>query len=245
MNVLVNREFVRSYLAPGAIAGRRFAGGPNKAAQFEIVGVVGDMLKDGLDARPLPEIYSVATDARPIDDEANVVIRMAGDPARGVAILRAAVRDIDPGAAIGLVTPLSTRVAASAAQPRFAVAVLGGFAALALALASVGVYGVLSYAVTRRKRELGVRAALGARRADLIAMVVHEGLSRAVAGTLIGIAAAALLTRLMRALLFGVGPLDAVAYVAAPAILIPVALLACLAPAFRAASTDPAAILRE
>jgi putative ABC transport system permease protein len=245
LKVLVNREFVRAHLTAGPIAGRRFAGGPNKAAEFEIVGVVGDVLKDGLDARPQPEIYSVATDARPIDDEANVVMRMAGDPARGAAILRAAVRETDPRAAIGLLTPLSSRVAASAAQPRFAVAVLGGFAALALALASVGVYGVLSYVVARRKREIGVRAALGARRADLIAMVVREGLSRAAVGTLIGIGAAALLTRLMRALLFGVGPLDAFAYVAAPAILIPVALLACVAPALRAAATDPATILRE
>ncbi|HEU4787279.1 MAG TPA: FtsX-like permease family protein, partial [Gemmatimonadaceae bacterium] len=115
---------------------------------------------------------------------------------------------------------------------------------LALVLASVGLYGMLSYAVVRRRRELGVRAAIGAGRRDLVTLVVSEGLARAVAGIVIGLAVAAFATEWMRSLLFGVTPLDPAAYAAAPALLLPVAFAACLGPAWRAAATDPAVVLR-
>ena len=172
------------------------------------------------------------------------MIRTAGAPASLAPAVRAAVHDALPAAAIETV-PLSQRVAASVDQPRFATTVLVTFAILALALASVGLYGVLSYSVSQRRRELGVRAALGAARGDLMRLVVREGLGAAMAGLAAGLAAAAFLTRLMQSVLFGVGPLDFVAFAAAPLVLIPIAVVACLIPAGRAAQTDPMEALRS
>ena len=244
LKLIVNQEFVRQYLTSEPAAGRTFAGGPYKTSGIEIVGVVNDVLKDGNDAAAQPEIYSVATAARPIGDEINVVMRMDGDPSAGAAVVRSAVGEVSRAAAVGELIPLTARAAAAAAQPRFAMAVLAAFATLALVLASVGLYGMLSYAVVRRRRELGVRAAIGAGRRDLVTLVVSEGLARAVAGIVIGLAVAAFATDWMRSLLFGVTPLDPAAYAAAPALLLPVAFAACLGPAWRAAATDPAVVLR-
>jgi putative ABC transport system permease protein len=122
--------------------------------------------------------------------------------------------------------------------------VLMTFAILALALASVGLYGVLSYSVSQRRRELSVRAALGAAKSDLVRLVIREGLGATTAGLVLGLASAAGLTRLMQSVLFGVGPLDLVAFATAPFILIPIAVVACLLPAARAARTDPIEALR-
>ena len=122
--------------------------------------------------------------------------------------------------------------------------VLVSFAALALVLASIGLYGVLTYAVSQRRRELGVRAALGASRLALVSLVLREGLAASTIGVVLGLAGAGALTRLMRATLFGVAPLDPVSFAIAPLVLVPVALAACLLPANRAASTDPADALR-
>jgi len=157
--------------------------------------------------------------------------------------VRAAVHDALPAAAIETV-PLSQRVAESVSQPRFATAVLGAFAIVALALASVGLYGVLSYNVSQRRRELSVRAALGAAKSDLVRLVIREGLGATATGLALGLVTAAGLTRLMQSVLFGVGPLDLVAFAAAPFILIPIAVVACLLPAARAARTDPIEALR-
>ena len=121
---------------------------------------------------------------------------------------------------------------------------LGTFAALALALASVGLYGVLSYGVAQRRRELALRAALGARRADLVGLVLREGLAVTIAGAALGLVAATGLTRWMQGVLFGVTPLDAVSFALAPVVLLPVAVAACLLPARRAGATDPAVALR-
>ena len=158
--------------------------------------------------------------------------------------VRAAVHDALPTAATETV-PLSQRLAASVDQPRFATTVLMAFAALALALASVGLYGVLSYNVSQRRRELGVRAALGAAQSDLVRLVIREGLGATAIGLALGLIAAAALTRLMQSVLFGIGPLDAVAFAAAPLILLPIALAACLLPARRAARTNPIEALRS
>jgi putative ABC transport system permease protein len=116
---------------------------------------------------------------------------------------------------------------------------------LALLLASVGLYGVLSYGVSQRRREIGVRAALGAAKRDLIALVVREGLAVAAVGLVVGLTAAAVLTRFMQGILFGVAPIDIASFVGAPIVLCAVASIACLVPASRAASTDPAEALRS
>jgi putative ABC transport system permease protein len=142
-------------------------------------------------------------------------------------------------------TTLSRRLEQSVDQPRFAMTVLVSFALTSLGLAGIGLYGVLSYAVFQRRRELGVRAALGASRRSIVGLIVREGLVMASTGVAVGLACAAGLTRLMQSALFGVTPLDATSFVSAPVILLLIALLACAVPAMRAATTDPAEALRH
>jgi ABC-type antimicrobial peptide transport system permease subunit len=155
------------------------------------------------------------------------------------------MREVDPSGAVDDVAPLAARMSASLGQPRFAAAVLGAFALVALALAATGLYGVLSYQVLQRRREMGVRAALGASRGMLVGLVIREGLMVTLAGLVLGVGAAVLLTRLMSGLLFGVKPLDLPSFLMAPLILLIVALLACLMPARRASRVDPAEALRS
>jgi len=174
----------------------------------------------------------------------NFVIRTTGDPPALSERARTIVREVDPAAVVERVEPLTAMVSASVAQPRFATTVLGAFASLALALAAVGLYGVLSYGVSQRRRELGLRAALGAARTDLVRLVLREGLRATLLGAVIGLAAATALTRLMEAVLFGVTPLDGLAFTLAPLALLPFAVAACLLPALRAAAIDPAVALR-
>jgi putative ABC transport system permease protein len=159
--------------------------------------------------------------------------------------LRAIVRDVEPTAALGEAGTLASRVSASVAQPRFATAILAVFAVLAMALAATGLYGVLSYSVTQRRREIGIRSALGATRAHVIALVVRQGLKSTVAGLLVGLALSAFAARLLQPLLFGIRPLDVPSFALTPLVLLVVALVACLVPARRAAATDPAITLRS
>ena len=159
-------------------------------------------------------------------------------------LFRDVVRETDRAAVIDQVTPLSVLVARSVDQPRFSMMVLATFAAVALLLASVGLYGVVSYSVAQRRRELGIRAAIGARKVDLVFLVLREGLRATVLGIGIGLLISMGVTRFMGAILFGVTPLDGVAFASGPLVLIGVATLACALPALRAASTDPALALR-
>jgi putative ABC transport system permease protein len=174
-----------------------------------------------------------------------VLVRSSGDDAALSGALRRYVREADPGGAIDRLDPLKTLVASSWDQPRFATSVLSGCAALALALAGIGLYGALSYSVSRRRRELGVRAALGASRLEVVRLVLREGLSIIIIGLAFGIVGAALLTRLMGALLFGVTPFDRPAFLVGPLLLLAVGVMAGMVPAVRAASTNPAVALRD
>jgi predicted permease len=245
--IVVNEEFARQHLAPGRATGVVIPGllssPPGMTA--EIVGVVGNVLKDGNDRAPQPELY-VAHGAQGlrIAGHVNVMVRTTTNPLSLVPFVRQVVRQVEPRAAFDLVEPLTTAVAASVSQPRFAVLVMSGLAGLGLVLTAIGLYGVLSYAVTERRREMGIRAALGARRADLVRLVMREGLSRTAAGLGIGLSSAFGLARLMRGLLFGITPTDTASFALAPAVLIVTAAVACLLPALRAASTDPVATLR-
>jgi ABC-type antimicrobial peptide transport system permease subunit len=154
------------------------------------------------------------------------------------------VREIEPSAALGRVGTLSSQVADSVSEPRFSTAVLGAFALLALGIAVTGLYGVLSYNVTQRRKEIGIRAALGATRIDLIGLVVRQGLTVTLVGLGAGVLVAALAARRLEPLLFGIAPLDLASFVTMPVILLIVASLACVIPARRAAATDPATTLR-
>lgn len=244
--MIVNEEFVRRYLR-GPVVGRRFERvySGDGVVPTEIIGIVGNVLKDGHDREPEPEVYFVhGGPTRALSGYFSVAVRTAGDPTAVMAEFRDVAASIDPGAAVARVDRLTDRVSASMAQPRFATMVLALLAALGLALASVGLFAVLSYTVSQRRREIGVRAALGASRLRILKLVLAQGLTVTGVGLVLGLVASAGLTRLLEGLLFGVKPLDTLSFVLAAVILVPVALLASLLPALRAASTDPAVVLR-
>jgi putative ABC transport system permease protein len=245
--MIVNDEFVRRYLR-GQVIGRRFERlySDEERVPTEIVGVVGNVLKDGHGRKPEPEIYFVhGGPTRALGSFFALALRTTGQPSAALTrSLREIVVSTDPRAVVERVDHLEDRVAASMAQPRFATTVVGGFAGLGVTLASVGLFAVLSYGVSQRRRELSMRAALGASRGRLLRMVVGHGLSVTCVGLVAGLGAAAVLTRLLEALLFQVKPLDALAFTAAPLVLLPAAILACVLPALRAASVDPAKVLR-
>jgi putative ABC transport system permease protein len=245
--MVVNEAFVQAYMTDGKpVAGRRYQGlMAEPEVTTEIVGVVNNVLKDGLDRQPQPEMYFAHSKHRRITREINLVIRTASDPAAFTPTLRSAVRDIEPTAALDEVGTLASRVSESVGQPRFATAVLAMFATLALVLAATGLYGVLSYSVSQRRREIGIRSALGATRGNLIGLVVRQGLIVTVVGLVLGMLASVLATRLMQPLLFGITPLDVPSFAVMPAILLMVAMAACVVPARRAAATDPAETLRS
>ena len=244
--MVVNRAFVRSYLSDGRpIVGRRYKGVLTEPEAYtEIVGVVDDVLMNGLDTEPQPEIYLVHRKEDPIRREVNVLVRAQGDPASVAQALRRAVHQIEPNAALARVEPLSATLGRSVSRPRFAAAVLGGLALLGLAVAVSGLYAVLSYNVSSRRRELGVRAALGATRRDLLLLTVRSGVLVTAAGVLAGLGGAVLAARAVRPLLFGVAAFDPVSVAAAAAIFLVVAVLASALPAMRGARVDPAEVLR-
>jgi predicted permease len=244
--LIVNEEFVRRYLR-GPVIGRRFERlySAEGSVPTEIVGVVGNVLKDGNALAPEPEIYFVhGGPTRTLATFFSLAVRTTGQPSALTTSLRDIAASIDPGAVVERVDRLADRVSASMAQPRFATAVVAMFAGLGVTLAGVGLFAVLSYGVSQRRRELSVRAALGASRGRLLRLVIGHALSVTCLGAAVGLAGAAALTRLFEALLFQVQPLDALSFVGAPVVLLPLAALASLLPAMRAASVDPAGVLR-
>jgi predicted permease len=246
--VIVNEEFVRRHIGRRPVVGLKL--GPlfksDTGIETEIVGVIGNVLKNGNDKAIEAEIYFMqGAGNQRIDSSVNLVVRTAGDPSALAETIRVAVRDIDRRPVIARIDPLNQLLSESVAQPRFGVTVFGVFAALALALAAVGLYGVLSYAVSQRRRELGLRAALGADRGSLISLVLREALTIAAVGGIAGALAAAALTRAIQSMLFGISPSDPASYAMGVGVLVIVALLAGLVPAWRAATIDPAIALRE
>jgi putative ABC transport system permease protein len=246
--VLVNEAFARRYLRDGRpIAGRAFPvtlseGDPPAST---IAGVVRDIRPAGPRSEPRPEIYEVAGTDRAISGAIELVVRTGGDPLQLVPALRDIVRTEDRSAAVHAVGTLAGRLSTAIASPRFFAIVIAVFAGLALTLAAIGLYGVLSYTVTLRRRELGIRAALGASRADLLRLVVRQGLAATGAGLALGTALSLGAAWLMRSLLFGVEPTDLPSYVGASGALLAVALVACLVPARRAAASDPSVALTQ
>ena len=166
-------------------------------------------------------------------------------PTALTASLREIAASIDRAVVIERADRLTDRVSASMAQPRFATTVVAIIACLAVTLAGVGLFAVLSYGVSQRRRELSLRVALGASRGRLLRLIIGHGLLVTLSGAIVGLAAAAALTRLLGALLFQVQPLDALSFIGAPLILLPIATLAGLVPAIRASSADPAGVLRR
>jgi putative ABC transport system permease protein len=173
-----------------------------------------------------------------------LAVRVSGDPLQLVAAVSEQVWAVDKNQPVSNISTMERLMEKSVAPRRFNLLLLGVFALVGLALAAVGLYGVMSFTVTQRTREIGVRMALGAQRADVLRLVVGEGVKLALIGALLGLGGALALTRLMKTLLFGVSATDPLTFIVIEAVLIIVALLACWIPARRAASMDPLVSLR-
>jgi putative ABC transport system permease protein len=207
---------------------------------WEIIGIVGDIRHRALAFEPYAAMYMPTYQM----GGTNLVIRTQGDPMNLVAAVRKEVQAIDPDQPVAAVRTMDQWVDRSVAEPRYRTALLGLFALLALILASTGIYGVMSYTVAQRTHEIGVRMALGAKRFDVLTMVVRQGMVLVVLGVGLGVAGAIALTRLMSTLLFGVTAKDPATFVAVAALLTLVAFVACYIPARRATKVDPLVALR-
>jgi putative ABC transport system permease protein len=213
------------------------------AGDLTIVGVVGDVRHDGLQLAAKPEVfvpyYQLAI------SEMQIVVQSADEPALVTSAVKRVLARIDPALPIAKVSRIDEFVSASIAQPRFNMALLIGLAVCAALLAAVGVYGVVTYSVTRRTSEIGLRMALGARAGDAFRLVVGGAARVVLVGVVLGLAGAAALGRAFDSLLFGVPPFDVLTFAAAAAALVLVGLLAASVPATRAARIDAAGALRE
>jgi predicted permease len=210
--------------------------------EHQVVGVVRDIRNTSLRDEPEPAIYFPTSQfpARKI----NLVVRGRGDVAQLTAIIQEEVRRLDPTLPLGDVKPMSRVLAAVVDPPRFVMMLMSAFAVLALTLAAVGIYGMLSYAVSHRRREFGIRLALGARPSGVVGLILREGLTLVLAGCAIGVAAMFVAGRSLSGFLFQVKPWDAVTLGSVLAVVIGVATLACLVPGRRASAEDPAGALR-
>jgi putative ABC transport system permease protein len=173
-----------------------------------------------------------------------VVVRTAGDPLLAASTVRREIARLDPDQPISDVRTMDQRIGRSLEARRFSMLLLAVFAAVALALAAIGIYGIIAYAVTERTHEIGVRLALGAQRRDVVSMIVGQGMAMTAAGTAVGIVAALMTARLMTGLLFGVSAIDPLTFVVIPLLVAAVALVACWLPARRATTVDPLVALR-
>ena len=241
---VVNEALARKFFPGEEVLGKRvvFREGDRDVAR-EMVGVVADLKHDDLTGRRAPEIYV------PVAQHANpwmfAAARGTVEPRSLAGALRAAVREVDADQPIHNVTTMRQRLEDSVAPQRFNAALLAFFASVALALACVGVFGVMSYTVAQRTHEIGIRMALGALPRDITRLVVGQGLRLALAGALVGVAAAMALTRLMAGLLFEVRPADPTVFAGLALLLAGAALLACYLPSRRAAKVDPLVALRD
>jgi len=246
--VIINESMAKQYFGgKDPIGGRIQTGDPDPRSPWEtIIGVVGDVKYSGLDSGPEPTIYV------PYNENGwagwawsmYLVVRSSGSAAQIVPAIRAELAGMDSTLPLAQVRTMDELLDDSLVQQRFRTWLITGFAALALLLSAIGIYALISYSVSQRTREIGVRVALGAQRSNVLRMVLREGLQLLVFGLLLGWVGAFLATRVMRSLLYSTSATDAVSFVAASIMLIAVALLACYIPARRATKVDPMIALR-
>ena len=222
-----------------------------KAAR-EVVGVVGDVKEDSLgQTRPTEALYWPLSQMTAQPGETwrafgmSLAVRTSADPASATSAVSAAVHRVDPELPVVHVVTMEGLISASLSSQRFNVLLLGAFAGLALVLAAVGIYGVLSYTVRRRVREIGIRMALGASHSDVLRLVVADGMKPILLGVALGLAAALALSRVVASLIFGVRATDPLTFAAVALLLVAVGLLATVLPAYRATRVEPVSILRE
>jgi putative ABC transport system permease protein len=211
---------------------------------YTVVGVVGDVKQLSLALSESDAVYTPATQWRFADNAMSLVVRARGDASALAPAIREAIWSVDKDQPIVRVATMEDLLASSAANRRFAVTLFEAFALAALVLAAAGIYGVLSGSVVERTREMGVRAALGASRRDIVSLVLRQGLRLTALGVVLGLAAATIATRALTTLLFGVSRLDAVTYIGVIVLLAATAVIACAVPAWRAARVDPVLTLR-
>ena len=245
--VIINQAFADKYLQgtnplgqKGVIYMKSLEESGNDPS--EIIGVVGDVRLMGLDTPAEPTVYWPHPEL--VDTRMTILVRTANDPLAQVSSARSEVLQLDQEQPISNVATMEQLIAGSLSRSRFTTLLLGLFAAIALVLATVGIYGVIAYMVTQRTQEIGMRMALGASRRDVLRLVLGQGTRLTLLGVAIGVAAALLLTRLMASLLFGISATDPLTFAGVALLLIVVALAACYIPARRAMRVDPIVALR-
>jgi ABC-type antimicrobial peptide transport system permease subunit len=243
--VVVSESFARREFPEGAALGHRIRLDvpPNEETWLTIVGVVADVKNLGLD-RPADVAVYQPLAMNPFH-YIRIVARITDDPWSIARPIRAAVQRIDPLVPVFHVQPMNDYVASSMAQRRFVLALMTTFGGLAVALAVIGLYGLLSHQVVLRTMELGIRAALGATKWDLLSLIVSRALALTAAGVVLGATLAVASTRALASLLFGVSPLDGATFAATGFLLVAAGAAACCLPALRAARVDPMTAIRE
>jgi len=247
---VIDDEFVRRYWPHDDPIGKRLTFGPPAGAAdtssrewVEVVGVVGHTKQEGLDAENRLQLY-LPYSQRPMPF-ITLAVRTAGDPERYVNPVRRAVQSVDPDQPLSAVSSMDDLISRSVGQRRLSMMLLSLFSGIALVLASVGIYGLMSYSVAQRSRELGVRIALGAARADVLRLVLRQGMTLALTGIVIGVGVAFGLSRVIESQLFGVRATDPATFGGMAVLLTLTALTANLVPAWRATRVDPAVVLRD
>jgi putative ABC transport system permease protein len=240
---ILNETAARAFFGGEDPLGKRLSVSWNDAREVEIVGIAGDIRHGALQQQPAPCLFM--PNAQQPFPFAALVIRTSGDPGALAGAVRAEIHRLDPDQGIADLQTMEQIVGSAKAQPRVQTVLFALFGVVALALTSIGIYGVLAYSVAQRTREIGVRVALGASPATAFRFVLRDGLRLTAAGMTVGLVAAMALTRFMEGLLFEIQPLDPVAFASVIALLIVVAVAACAIPAARASWIDPALVLRQ
>lgn len=243
---VINETLARQYWPDADPLGQRIKLGRNlafRASDLTIVGVVGDIRSDGFDTASAPYIYVSEPQAPPYVSV--VYLRTSGDPGTLGEAIRHEVQAVDPGVPVYGIRTMDEVVGKNLAARRFALELLGLFAAVAFLIAAIGIYGVMAYTFSRRTGEIGLRMALGAQRSDIFKTVLREGAAIVVFGVAAGLIGSAMLTQSLRTLLFDIKPTDPLTFGVITALLSVVALLACFIPAQRAIRIDPLVALRH
>jgi putative ABC transport system permease protein len=241
---VIDQTLARQYWPVENPLGQQLKFGFGRGLQgLTIVGVVGDIKSDGFEAPSVPHIYVALGQFAPVN--AVVFLRSSADVESLGEAVRREVQSVNTNVPVHSISSMNQIIARSMADRRFALELLGIFAALALLLAAVGIYGVMSYSFSQRTHEVGIRVALGAQRLDILRMALGEGMRLVVIGLVSGLLGAAVVTRVFRSMLFEIGPADPTTFLSVSAILAGVAFFACYIPAQRATLVDPLIALRE
>jgi putative ABC transport system permease protein len=241
--MLINENLARSgFLGENPLGKHVYSGGDEP---WEIVGIVEDVRQISLRDGPGYQVFINVRQDRVPTVAPYFAVRTEGRPSSVIDNLRSIVRRFEPSAAIDNVATMQELVSNSVAQPRFYTVLLGVFAGIAVLLAAIGVYGVVAYSVTQRTREIGIRIALGSTRTNVLLLVVREGFALAGIGVVFGISAAAVVTKYLDRLLFGIKPLDSVTFISVAALFTFIAAAAAWVPAWRASKVDPLVSLRS